>query len=580
MSTQKNPKKFLLLASYDEYALGLRLLASLLLEMGHDVRLVMFKKFSLGVRRPPTEKEWELLERTLADYAPDFVGISLLSIPVIDEPRLFRTAREACPGAVVVCGGFGPTLENRRFLDYGCDYIVCGEGEGAMVDMARALEKGENFRAIPNLAWLENGEVVKNPLRPLADLAGLPFALHGDSHILCIEEDDVRRVDPMLQERGMYLTSTSRGCTGRCTYCAGGNWLGLYREEHPSCSRYRARPTEEVLLECERAKKLGASYLFFLDEYFIRPEKEYFAFFTAYKERVGIPFGLMVHTAFLEKDEARFRVFWEAGVHDIEIGVQSASPHIARDIFHRSVDAGCQMRAIRKMHDHWVSTSVDFITGHHLESEEDFRCTLDFVRDLPFDIAWPERTHIQAFYLALLPGAKIGELYPELREDPMPAAEKEFRQRSLYLRHILKDDEEFFAVYRNPFFREHPGALKTVFQRVFARLTTEFWQRTLQRLEGRDIYFYGAGQQYQTFKHMFRQCRPRAILLDGTPAQASLDGLPVLPTDEALAQGDPCPVILFSATPGKMATHILRGRPEFSDLIPCYATVYPQLFLS
>lgn len=580
MNTPKNPKKFLLLASYDEYALGLRLLASLLLQMGHDVLLVMFKKFSLGIKQAPTEKEWALLADTLAAYAPDFVGISLLSIPVIDEPRLFGTVRRACPQSVIVCGGFGPTLENRRFLDYGCDYIVCGEGEGAMVDMAHALEKGEDFKAIPNVAWLENDEVVKNPLRPLADLAGLPFALHGDSHIVCIDENTVRSIDPMLQVRGMYLTSTSRGCTGRCTYCAGGNWLELYKKEHPTCSRYRTRPMEEVLKECERAKELGASYLFFLDEYFIRPEKEYFAFFTAYKERVNIPFGLMVHTAFLEKDEARFKVFWEAGVHDIEIGVQSASPRIARDVFHRTVDAACQMRAIHMMHDHWVSSSVDFITGHHLETEDDFRCTLDFVKELPFDISWPERTHIQAFYLALLPGAKIGELYPALKQDPMPAAEKEFRQRSLYLRHILKDDREFFDIYRNPFFKEHPGALKTVFQRVFSRLTAEFWQRTLRRLDGRDVLFYGAGMQYQTFKHMFHQCRPRALLLDGEDLPRSVDGIPVLSPDEALAKGGPCPVILFSATPGKMATRILRGHPEFSDLIPCYATVYPQLFLS
>lgn len=570
--------KFLLLAVRDHYATGIRLLTSLLLKHNFEAKMLIFKEFSLGTKYPILESEWELLEQTIANYAPDMIGVSMTSLHVIDEKRLFKVLRAASPQAVIVCGGFGPTLESRRFLDYGADYIVRGEGEGAILDMAESLTAGRDFKNIQNISYIENGKLVQNALRPLSNLNMLPEGLHG-TDIIFIENNSVSYIDPMLNLRGMYLLSTSRGCTGRCTYCAGGNWLDLYKQEHNHIKRYRTRPIEQVITECEKAKKMGANYLLFLDEYFVRPEDEFFRFFSEYKQRVGLPFGLMVHTNFLEKDEARFKAFFEAGVHDVEIGIQSANQHIARDIFQRKVSPETQLRTIQKLHNHWISSSVDFITGHMLETEEAFQDSLNFVKALPFDPAWPLRTRIEAFALGLLPGARIGDLYPELHNDPMPEKEKEFRQRMLYLRHILKDDDEFFSIYNNPFFRKNPGLIKYVFDTTFARLRMEFLQKTLTRLEGKEVFFWGAGQTYQMHKHLFRRCKPLAMLLDVPHNLQEIDGLQILHPDTALRGGN-TPIIMFTASPGVIASKILRNYPGYTDFIPCYQAVYPHLFLA
>lgn len=577
----RRKKKFLLLALYDEYALGLRILASLLLEAGYDVQLVMFKKFSLAIRTEPTEAEWELLHQTITDFSPDFIGVSMLNIPVVDEERLFKTVRNAAPRAVVVCGGFGPTLEPMRFLAFGPDYIVRGEGEKAMLTMATALEEGGDFKKSPNLAWLENGRLMQNPLAEQIDLAHIPAAVHGKEHIFYVDEDAAQKLDPMLDSRGIYLTSTSRGCTSRCTYCAGGNWLDLYRDERGTCKRYRKRPIENVIEECVQAKAAGATYIMFLDEFFVRPEAEYFRYFEEYRRRVGLPFGLMVHTAFMEKDDARFDVFVNAGVHDVEIGVQSASRHVATDVFHRPVSLDTQLRTIKKLYDRWVCVAVDVITGHSLEREEDFLDTVDFVAKLPFDPAWPMRCHIETFSLGLLPGAKIGELYPMLKNDPMPDTEKEFRQRILYLRQIIKDDGEFWAIYHNRTLRENPRLLKNIFKTTFLRVNALFWQRTLARLEGKKVYFWGAGQSYQIYKHLFRHTRPQGIILDQGKTQDAVDGLPVLSPSDALGDNvGGIPLIVFSSVPGIIATKVLCNYPEYSDIIPCYDASYQQLFLA
>lgn len=575
-----NAPRTLFLAVRDHYANGVRLLASLLHEHGYEADLLMFKEFSMALPPPMTEKEWELCETAVREYAPALIGVSLTSIPVVDEPRFFAMLRRAAPGSLIVCGGFGPTFEPERFLKAGADYVVCGEGEGAMLDLVRALATGDDIRKIQNMAWLDGNDLQKNPLRPLEDLRNTPPFLSGDEHIMLIENNELRHVDPMLTQRGLYPICSSRGCVGRCTYCSGGNWLSLYRQAHGHIKRYRVRPVEKVLEECEQAKAKGASYLLFLDEYFVRPEEEFFYFFREYKRRVGLPFGLMVHTAFLDKSEERFRAFFEAGIHDVEIGVQSASRHIAYDIFQRKVSLELQLRTINRLHRHWVSSSVDFITGHVLESEQDLLDTAAFIKELPFDPAWPARTSISVFNLSLLPGAPLGSLFPELRTRSMPQKEKEFRQRILYLRHILKDDDEFFSIYANKALRAEPHLLGTVFRETFARLYADFWRATLRRLEGKEVFFWGAGHEYQMHKHWFRHTRPRAMLLDVPSPLHEIDGLPVMHPDEALRDADETPIIMFTQTPGVIATKVLRRYPGYTDLLSCHHASYRTLFLA
>ena len=575
--------KFLFITVRDTFAAGVRLLASLLHSHGYTADILIFKEYNAAFKNQQTQIsdiEWHIFEKTICEYQPDIIGVSLTSIPVIDEKELFRRLRTAAPSAILSCGGFGPTFEPRRFLEAGADYVIRGEGEGAVLDMVQAVMQGKDLRKIKNFAWLEGNELCENPLRPLVDITNSPYLLSGDEHIMFIENNMLRHVDPQLTLHGVYVTSTSRGCVNHCTYCCGGNWLSLYKEVQRHIKRYRVRPVEQVIQECEYAKKKGAQYIYFTDEYFIRPEKEYFHFFQEYKRRVGLPFGMMVHTAFLDKSKQRFKAFFEAGINEVELGVQSASRHICRDVFQRKIGADLQLRTIKELHAHWVSTSVGFITGHILEEEKDFLDTLAFIKEIPFDPSWPNRTYLAVFSLALLPGARLASLFPELQTEHLSEAEIEFRQRIPYLRHIIKDDDIFFSLYNNKELRSHPELLRTIFRETLARLYYEYWQRTLQRLEGKEVFFWGAGRNYQTHKHWFRKVKPRAMLIDIPTSLSSIDGIPVMHPDEALAREENLPVITFSQSPGFIAAKILQRYPAYSDIITCLTSGYTTLYLN
>ena len=48
----------------------------------------------------------------------------------------------------------------------GVDGICIGEGEGAIVDLANALDEGRLDLSIPNWWFKVEGKIIRNPVRP------------------------------------------------------------------------------------------------------------------------------------------------------------------------------------------------------------------------------------------------------------------------------------------------------------------------------------------------------------------------------------------------------------------------------
>lgn len=575
--------KFLFIASTDHYANGIRLLASILRKNGHDTEILFFRRFcnELKNKLPPTEYDWELLERTVQNFHADWIGVSLTSLKVIDEEKLIHTIKSASPDSILMAGGFGPTFECKRYLNYGVDYVCRGEGEYAISEVARIIDNSENhqdcheeLRKIPNLAWYENGELHANHLHPLISLKGLPIALYGNDYITLIEDGCVKKHDPMLEAGQSYGLLSSRGCVGRCTYCCGSSWQNIYRDEHLPVKKYRIRPTEEVITECENAKELGAKQIWFWDEFFVRSESEYFKFFNEYKNKIGLPFNMNANIEFMMKDEARFKSIFEAGLNRVAVGIQSASPFIIKEVFQRPFDASIKLQAINQFHNHWIETCVHFITGHSMESEADFEYSLDFIRELPFSIDWPMRTHLLTFPLGLYPGAAIGDMFPIIKENPMTKSEKEFRMRIMVLRHILKNDDAFDEIYRNRAFRDNPYLLNIIIKDTFNELTNKFWEQTVEKLKNKDVIFWGCGETYQLYKLRFKYSKPKAIVVDNYAGKQKIDGIKIVPPEEII-NTNKTPIIIFTPKIREIATRILRISPEQNDIVACYNAQYP-----
>jgi radical SAM superfamily enzyme YgiQ (UPF0313 family) len=569
-----NDKKILMLTLYNHEAVGARLLTSILLKHGYEAELLFLKRFSFYDLQPITDIEWKLFDDFIFNYAPALIGISMTNLRT-GTIELLKHLRQSAPQALIACGGFGPTFSSEYYLDAGADLVTRGEGEGVIIDLAQAVCSDSNWMDINNVVYRKDHKLIVNPLRPLlSDLGQIHSILHDHDRVGLIDNNELQHRDPALDDKN-YFTFMTRGCLGRCTYCSGGNWLDIYRQDGYKVKRYRTRPLDVILTELVDAKQKGAEYIVFHDEYFVLPHEDFIYFFTEYKKRIALPYLLQIHSQFLEQDLYRFEVFFQSGVDTVTVGIQSASERISKDIYKRPLDREHALRMIHKYYEHRISTSVDFIVANALETEEDYLETLDFIKKMPFDPSWPQRTYIITYALGILLEAPLGKIYPILKEKPVPENIKDYLINLTYIRHIIKDDDIFFSIYANPYFEEHPQDLIQIYLDAFSFALHSYYRDIATRLAGKNVYFWGGGELYQSNKHLFHASNPVGMVIDVPTTVKEVDGLRVFRPEEILSGENPFPIIIFSKLAGRISNRILRNYPGYTDIITCQnATAY------
>jgi hypothetical protein len=144
--------------------------------------------------------------------------------------------------------------------------------------------------------------------------------------------------------------------------------------------------------------------------------------------------------------------------------------------------------------------------------------------------------------------------------------------------YVLKEKYDFFQnnLSRNPFVLsvEYRG-LQKIYNYIKA-LNIDRRDDLLARvaaLAGREVYFFGYGAAYETYKHLFAATRPKAILVDMVPAsglQETVDGLPVRFAKDVLppasARSEILPLIIFAreAWASSLASKLSRLYPAFA----------------
>jgi radical SAM superfamily enzyme YgiQ (UPF0313 family) len=142
------------------------------------------------------------------DFKPQMVGYSVATGPNIADARQMSTEfKELLPDLVNVWGFRHPSSYPKEVLaEPYVDYVIVGQGEYAIAELAGNLEEGKPKLAdIGGLAYEENGQVHINPERPLPmDLDDLPDPAW---HLI-----DLKKYPDVT-------LNTSRGCPHRCTFC-------------------------------------------------------------------------------------------------------------------------------------------------------------------------------------------------------------------------------------------------------------------------------------------------------------------------------------------------------------------------
>ncbi|MCB9911198.1 MAG: B12-binding domain-containing radical SAM protein [Planctomycetes bacterium] len=261
----------------------------------------------------------------IKEYAPDVITWSVLTgnhLPIYDLNRLLKSKFQFFS----LMGGPHVTFLPDAVKDPDIDAVCVGEGEGAIVDLLNALEKGEDWRTIENLVWCEDGETLhKNPLRPLVrDLDALGFP---DRSVI-YEANDIYRDSPRK------VIVSQRGCPMMCTFCFHHAWKEkVYKAKN---SEYvRKRSVDHVIAEALDIKsKYPLDFVHFVDDIFNISGKWLTEFCERWPKEVGLPFDVILMANMT--NENHIIQLKAAGCIYARIAFEAANDHMRNTIYKKN----------------------------------------------------------------------------------------------------------------------------------------------------------------------------------------------------------------------------------------------------
>jgi len=365
----------------DYYPIGLAYLAAVLEKAGHSVKVYdaehspkavylsyrtrasRYDSFLQAIKTP-AHPIWQEAREVIREFQPELVGISMMTPKYSPALKMAEFAKEWQRSLPVVMGGPHPTIRPDEVLENpNVDFVIRGEGEEALRDLACAIERAEdNYAQIDNLSFKRRETIIHNPLRPLIDcLDDIPsparHLLHN-AHTYTSED--------------MGLMMTSRGCPFKCTYCSTRSTWGR---------KVRFRTVENVIKEMKKVIDLYKTrQITFEDDSFTLDRKRVLELSDRLiEERLNANWSAITRIDLL--DEELLLRMKKAGCNYIRVGVESGSDKVLKAI-KKGITSEQIRTGARLLNRHRVYWSAYFMIGLPMEDEEDIMASLRLMKEI------------------------------------------------------------------------------------------------------------------------------------------------------------------------------------------------------
>ena len=342
------------------------------------VENLQVRKFDLeemGVRFKPGNYI-EDFQQKVAEFQPDLIGVTVVEDTWPQARRMLESISDY-PAPVIVGGVFPSLASDIPIAHPDVDMICLGEGEHAIIELAVRLTTGEDHSTVPNLWVKKDGKIVKNPMRPPADLNDVPF---GDFDLF----EKERFYRPMQGEVvRMVPIETDRGCPYTCRFCEAPSLVALYKEEtgqHYFRRKSWDRVKEEIELYID---KYSAEYIYFNAETFLALSDREFDKFCAMYENVKLPFWMQTRVETIS--EYRLQGLERVGCNRISIGLEHGNEEFRNKIVGKGF-ANQDIIDVFKILDRYsVPVTINNIIGFPEETRELIFDTIGLNRQLGTD---------------------------------------------------------------------------------------------------------------------------------------------------------------------------------------------------
>jgi radical SAM superfamily enzyme YgiQ (UPF0313 family) len=330
--------------------LGLAFLASALEADGVEVKILDLVVY------PYSRK---ILESLLADFKPQMVGITAVTMTFDNAINVIKDIRQIDPDVLTIMGGPHVTFCAQDTLkEYPeLDVIVLGEGETSIVELARAADHRHRWGEINGIAFRKGPDICRTAARELVqDLDTLPAPAR---HLLALGR---------YRALGMPISmTTSRGCPFKCIFCVGRKMVG---------AKVRYRNPLEVVDELEYLSTLNFSQINIADDLFTANKNHCLAVCNEIIKR-----GLDIKwTSFARVDtvsEELLKRMKAAGCTAVSFGIESANADILKTI-KKGITLQQVVEAVKACNRAGVIPHASFILGLPGETPDTIKETMEF----------------------------------------------------------------------------------------------------------------------------------------------------------------------------------------------------------
>jgi radical SAM superfamily enzyme YgiQ (UPF0313 family) len=319
-----------------------------------------------------------LLEKPISDIKleikrlrPEIVGIACGSATYSRCVETAKAVKETLPSCKVVVGGPHPSFMPDSMLQHPeIDYIVMGEGERAIVELATFISKGNGNPAtakIPGVGYSHEGEFVKEPPRFISDLDEVPFPAR---HLLPMSLYE-RKIE-FLNAEPVDTVNVIRGCPYNCAFCETKRLWG---------QRCRSFSPNRVVEEINHLiTNYGTKGIYFVGDNFTVRKKETAEICELIKKNnLDIEWVCDTRVDLISRDI--LRKMKEAGCKTIWFGVESGSPAILSRI-NKGVTLEQITHAFQICREEGIQTACSFMLGIPGETADDMEASFKFARKL------------------------------------------------------------------------------------------------------------------------------------------------------------------------------------------------------
>lgn len=381
--------------------MGLLYIASYLKEAGYKVKIIEFIDEDYNKRK--NQKLW----KEFYQFDTDFVGLGVISWNRKISGDIIKRIKSTTNEKIVVCGGKDPSFVPEKYLYYGADAVVIGEGEETMVELLNAYTFDMSLKHIKGIAYRNGRKIIKTEYRVPKQLDELLFPAFDLIDFKKYTNIRLGGIPGHFIKTGFMMAN--RGCPYKCKFCA-----------ETVRNVYRERSIDDIIEEIKwQIKNYNIKGLVFLDDLFYFKEERVVQFCEVLL-RENIKLKLLAQTRVDQVgNKETLRLMKKAGFIQLALGVESGSQKIL-DSINKGVNVQQIKHAIEAINDAGIQSYSYLVVGFPGENEEDLKRTEELLKEV-------NSTFVAVMYYMPMPGTKFYEKEDDKMLDSISFSHTEYR---------------------------------------------------------------------------------------------------------------------------------------------------------